>query len=48
MKSDEPNPLKSTLYAILTAWPFLYIPIAVLSGLLLALIMPYLTGAYRY
>jgi hypothetical protein len=34
-------------YDFLTMFPFVFLPLAALSGVALSLIMPILTGAYR-
>ena len=34
-------------YDFLTMFPFVFLPLAALSGVALSLIMPVLTGAYR-
>lgn len=38
----EPRP--TTWYDVLSAFPFLFLPIVVLIGILCAVVMPYLTG----
>lgn len=43
-KEEVLPPEPDLWYKILTVFPFLFLPIVALIGLLLSLVMPYLTG----